>query len=104
MADGSLLIKGKDLGSFDTTYEEWNWSMAHGAGRLYSRQDSKNLDMKEFKQRMKNVYSSCVNVSTIDESPMAYKPIDQIRNNINAICNIVDHLIPKYNYKVSAHD
>ena len=104
MADGSLLIKGKDLGSFDTTYQEWNWSMAHGAGRLYNRQDSKNLDMKEFKQRMKNVYSSCVNVSTIDESPMAYKSIGQIRQNIKPICDIVDHLIPKYNYKAGKND
>ena len=55
--------------------------------------------MKEYKQRMKNVYSSCVNISTIDESPMAYKPIDQIQKDVESIADVVDHLIPLYNYK-----
>lgn len=96
MADGSLLIKGKPL---DDIYQDWNYSAPHGAGRLLSRSDCNSLDMKEYKQRMKNVYSSCVNISTIDESPMAYKPIDQIQKDVESIADVVDHLIPLYNYK-----
>lgn len=48
---------------------------------------------------MKNVYSSCVNVNTIDESPMAYKPIEYVKESIEPICDIIDHLKPLYNYK-----
>ena len=93
MADGTFIVKGKG------NNEGWLYSAPHGAGRLMSRADAKSLDMKEYKNRMKNVYSSCVNVNTIDESPMAYKPIEQIKESIEPICEIVDHLIPLYNYK-----
>lgn len=55
--------------------------------------------MKEYKNRMKGIYSTCVNVNTIDESPMAYKPMEQIMENIEPICEIIDHLKPVYNYK-----
>ena len=98
MADGSLLIKGKPL---DDIYQDWNYSAPHGAGRLMSRQDAKNLDMKEYQEKMKNVYSTCVNTSTIDESPMAYKSIEQIQKDIEPIADIVDHLIPLYNFKIT---
>ena len=101
MADGTLMVKGKifDKTYGYTPYTERNYTLPHGAGRLMSREDAKSLDMKEYKNRMKNVYSSCVNVNTIDESPMAYKPIEQIKQSIEPICEIVDHLIPVYNYK-----
>ena len=98
MADGSLLIKGNLL---DEIYQDWNYSAPHGAGRLMSRQDAKNLNMKEYKEKMKNVYSTCVNTSTIDESPMAYKSIEQIQKDIEPIADIVDHLIPLYNFKIT---
>ena len=93
MADGTFIVKGKG------NNEDWLYSAPHGAGRLMSRADAKSLDMKEYKNRMKNVYSSCVNVNTIDESPMAYKPIEQIKQSIEPICEIIDHLIPVYNFK-----
>ena len=66
-----------------------------------SRQDAKNLNMKEYKEKMKNVYSTCVNTSTIDESPTAYKSIEQIQKDIEPIADIVDHLIPLYNFKIT---
>lgn len=98
MADGTLLVYGK-YGE-DINYEINLGSAPHGAGRLLSRQESKEkLNMKDYRQRMKNIYSSNVNVSTIDESPMAYKPIEQIKQDIESYCNIVDHLIPVYNFK-----
>lgn len=92
MADGTFIVQG-------TGHPDYLNSAPHGAGRLMSRADAKSLDMKEYKSRMKNVYSSCVSVNTIDESPMAYKPIEYIKESIEPICEIIDHLIPVYNYK-----
>ena len=92
MADGTFIVQG-------TGNPDYLNSAPHGAGRLMSRADAKSLDMKEYKNRMKNVYSSCVNVNTIDESPTAYKPIEQIKESIKPICEIVDHLVPIYNFK-----
>lgn len=95
MADGSLIVRGYTAARHDL----YNYSAPHGAGRILARSECNNLDMKEYKNRMKNVYSSCVNVNTIDESPMAYKPIEQIKESIEPICEIVDELKPVYNFK-----
>lgn len=103
MADGSLLIKGKDLDFSHMYYSNWNYSMAHGAGRTISRSDCKEkLTMQDYKKSMKNIYSSCVSVNTIDESPMAYKTINDIEKHITDIVDVVDHLIPLYNFKNSS--
>ena len=54
MADGSLICIGK--GNSD-----WNNSAPHCAGRTLSRTQAKEqLTMKDYKERMKNIYSSCV--------------------------------------------
>lgn len=71
MRDGSLICIGK--GNHD-----WNFSAPHGAGRLMSRSEAKqSISMSEFKKTMSDagIYSTSVNKSTIDESPMAYKPM-----------------------------
>lgn len=95
MADGTLLVSSK-------YNQDWLCSAPHGAGRIMKRCDAKErLNMKEYKEKMKNVYSTCVNTSTIDESPMVYKPIEQIKECIEPTCTILDHLKPLYNYKVS---
>lgn len=96
MADGTFIIRG----SHNIKYEQNLYSAPHGAGRVLKRADAKEqLDMKEFKQRMKNIYCSNVSIGNIDESPMAYKPIEEIKNAIEPYCEIVGHLIPVYNYK-----
>lgn len=93
MRDGSLICKGKGN-------PDWNYSAPHGAGRLMSRTEAKNsLSMKEFKDTMKDVFSSSVNKSTIDEAPMAYKPADEIIENISETVEIVDTIKPIYNFK-----
>ena len=98
MADGSFIVRGYTAARHDL----YNYSAPHGAGRVLKRSECKEqLSMKEYKQRMKNVFSSNVSTSTIDESPMAYKPIEQIKESIEPICEIVDHLTPLYNYKSS---
>ena len=93
MADGTFLV-------FGTNTEPLLYSAPHGAGRILKRSDAKEqLNMKEYKERMKGIHSSGVNASTIDESPMAYKPIEEIKQAIEPYCLIMDHLKPLYNYK-----
>ena len=104
MADGTFMVKGKifDKTYGYTPYNERNYTLPHGAGRLCSRESAKELlDMKQYKDKMKDIYSTCVNVNTIDESPMAYKPIYIVEEGIKDIVDIIDHLKPVYNYKNS---
>jgi RNA-splicing ligase RtcB len=98
MRDGSLLCKGK--GNLD-----WNCSAPHGAGRLMSRAKAKeSISMTDYKHSMEGIYSTCVNRSTIDESPMAYKAMDEIMENIQDTVEIVEHITPIYNFKAGEMD
>jgi RNA-splicing ligase RtcB len=95
MRDGSLICIG--LGNPD-----WNYSAPHGAGRLMSRKDAReSLDMREYKKSMEGIFSSCVNVDTIDESPMAYKPMEDIIKQITPTAKILKVIKPIYNFKAS---
>lgn len=93
MADGILLCVGKGN-------PDWNCSAPHGAGRLLSRTAAKEqLSMEEFKSRMSEVYSTSVCESTLDESPMAYKPTDEIRALIEPAVQVIDVIKPVINLK-----
>lgn len=93
MRDGCIL--GRGLGN-----EEYNYSAPHGAGRLMSRKAAKEkISLEEFKNSMSNVYTSTVNDSTLDEAPMAYKPMESILENIKDTVEIIDILKPLYNFK-----
>lgn len=93
MRDGSLLCVGK--GNAD-----WNYSAPHGAGRLMGRNEAKRLlKLDEYKESMTGIFSTCVNADTLDESPMAYKPMDEIIANIGDTVDIVDIIHPIYNFK-----
>ena len=93
MRDGSLIVKGK--GNI-----EWNCSGPHGAGRILSRAQAKaSVDINEFKNAMKNVYSTSVNESTLDESPMAYKDAEVIISDIAETAKIVTRIVPVWNVK-----
>lgn len=95
MRDGSLICKGKGN-------EEWNFSAPHGAGRLLSRSSAnESLTMAEYEAQMKGIYTTCVNSSTLDESPMAYKNIEDIVNNIGPTAHIIAHIKPIYNFKAA---
>ena len=95
MRDGSLICIGK--GNAD-----WNCSAPHGAGRLMSRKSAfANLSIEQYKEEMKGIYSSCVNFDTLDESPMAYKPLNEIVNAITPTAEIVERITPLYNFKAS---
>lgn len=93
MKDGSIIGVGKGN-------EDWNSSAPHGAGRVLSRGKAKSvLSVEEFQDKMKDVWSSCVSASTLDESPMAYKDMNVIIDAISETVDIVDRIIPIYNFK-----
>ena len=48
---------------------------------------------------MTGIYSSSVCESTIDESPMAYKPIEEILENIADTVDVLEVIRPLYNFK-----
>lgn len=89
------VILGKGLGN-----ENWNYSAPHGAGRICSRGESKDLfSFNQYKKEMEGVHSSCIRKETIDESPMVYKKIDFIRDNVKDTLEIDKILTPIFNYK-----
>lgn len=93
MRDGSLLCRGKGN-------PDWNYSAPHGAGRIMSRIEAfKSLDIHEFEREMHSVYSTSVCEETIDESPMAYKPMESIVENIGDTVDILKVIKPVYNFK-----
>lgn len=91
---GGVII-GYGLGN-----EEWNNSAPHGAGRICSRKEAKDMFTEhQYKKEMEGVYSSCINASTVDESPMVYKRLDYIKESLKDIVIIQEVLKPFYNYK-----
>ena len=95
MRDGSLICIGKGNPA-------WNYSAPHGAGRVMSRmQAKKQLDLAEYKDTMKDVWSTSVNSGTIDEAPMAYKPMESIIENIRTTATLIDVIKPIYNFKAN---
>lgn len=95
MRDGSLICTGKGN-------EDWNCSAPHGAGRLMSRKAAfAKLSMEQYEAEMKSVFSTCVTKETLDESPMAYKNMDEIIKQIQPTAEIVERIKPLYNFKAT---
>ena len=95
MRDGSLICIGK--GNSD-----WNYSAPHGAGRIMSRKQAReSVSIDEFAASMEGIFTTCVNESTLDESPMVYKPIEEIIKNVQDTVEIVEIIKPIYNFKAN---
>lgn len=95
MRDGSLICLGKGN-------EDWNCSAPHGAGRVMSRaQAFKQLKMDDFSRSMEGIYSETITENTLDESPMVYKPMEEIVTNIKETVEIVNIIKPIYNFKAA---
>ena len=95
MRDGVLLCKGKGN-------EDWNYSAPHGAGRVMSRGQAKErISMEEFHKSMTDIYTTSVCKSTLDEAPQAYKPMQEIMDNIQDTVEILDVWKPVYNFKAN---
>lgn len=95
MRDGALICIGKGN-------TEWNSSAPHGAGRIMSRSQAfKSISMDDYRASMKGIYSECLSEDTKDESPMVYKPKDDIIGNIHDTVDIVNVIKPIYNFKAA---
>lgn len=98
MRDGSVIAIGKGG-------EEWNYSAPHGAGRIMSRGKAKEIiDMEDYKESMKGIYTTSVSENTLDEAPMAYKSLDDIIDVIHDSVDIIEVMKPVYNFKASEDD
>ncbi|MCM1314663.1 MAG: RtcB family protein [Prevotella sp.] len=93
MRDGSLICTGKGN-------PDWNFSAPHGAGRIMSRSKAKeSISLDEFRESMKGIFTTSVGTGTIDESPMVYKSIDDILDNIGDTVEVNEIIKPVYNFK-----
>lgn len=93
MRDGILLCRGKGD-------EDWNLSGHHGLGRNIDRGRAKQkLRMQDFIKEMRDVYSTSICESTIDESPMAYKDSDVVIRALAPNLEIIQQLNPLINVK-----
>ena len=95
MRDGALICVGRGN-------PDWNRSAPHGAGRLLSRRAAaKRLSIEEYRREMEGIYSTCIGEETLDESPMAYKSIEEIRGLISETVEIQEQIRPIYNFKAT---
>ncbi|MBQ7773173.1 MAG: RtcB family protein [Bacteroidales bacterium] len=95
MRDGSLICIGKGN-------EDWNHSAPHGAGRVMSRSQAfKQINMDDFAQSMNGIYSETVTEATKDESPMVYKPMDEIIGNMADTVDVLNVIKPVFNFKAA---
>ena len=93
MRDGIAICIGKGN-------KQWLNSAPHGAGRIMSRaQAQKQISLSEFEKSMEGIYSSSVCEGTLDESPMAYKPTDEILELIRPTVEVISMIKPKLNIK-----
>lgn len=93
MRDGIAVCVGKGNG-------QWMCSAPHGAGRKMSRhQARKHIALSDFRESMDGIYSSSVCEGTIDESPQAYKPSDEILSLIIPTVEVLTVIKPKLNIK-----
>lgn len=93
MRDGIAICIGKGN-------EKWLNTAPHGAGRIMSRaQAKKQIAMADFRQTMSDVFSTSICESTLDESPMAYKPTEEILELVKQTVDIISMIKPKLNIK-----
>jgi tRNA-splicing ligase RtcB len=90
MRDGTLIVEGK-------SNPEWNYSVAHGAGRLMSRtQAKKEFNEETVKKEMDGIQTSVI---PLDEAPGAYKDAAMIERAIGETAEIIDRLEVVHNLK-----
>lgn len=93
MRDGIAICIGKGN-------EQWLNTAPHGAGRIMSRaQAKKNIALEDFEKSMSGIFSTSICEGTLDESPMAYKPTDEILELIKPTVEVISFVRPKLNIK-----
>lgn len=95
MRDGCIIAIGKGN-------DDWNQSAPHGAGRVMSRNMAKKqISLEDYKKSMQGIYSTSIDEETIDESPMVYKPMEEIIEYIKDTVDVIDIIKPIYNFKAN---
>lgn len=95
MRDGCIIGIGKGN-------PEWNYSAPHGAGRIMSRAVAKEkVNVEDFKNAMSGIYTTTADENTIDESPFAYKPSEEIISLVKETVEIEKIIKPIYNFKAT---
>lgn len=93
MRDGIAICVGRGN-------DRWLNTAPHGAGRIMSRaQARKQIALEAFEKAMSGIFSTSVCEGTIDESPMAYKPTDEIIDLIKPTVEIISIIKPLLNIK-----
>ena len=93
MRDGIAICLGKGNG-------QWLNTAPHGAGRIMSRtQAKKQIALSDFEEVMSGIYSTSICKENLDESPMAYKPTDEILNLIEPAVDVITVVKPRLNIK-----
>lgn len=93
MRDGIAICIGKGN-------EQWLNTAPHGAGRIMSRaQAKKHITLSDFEQSMDGIFSTSVCEGTLDESPQAYKPKDEILSLIRPTVEVITMVKPRLNIK-----
>ena len=59
------------------------------------------LSLEEYQSEMNSICTSYVSNAAIDESPMAYKPMESIIENIKDTIEIVKIIKSVYNFKAN---
>jgi len=95
MRDGMLIARGKGN-------PDWNYSAPHGAGRIMSRTQARRaVSLQDFQDSMAGIWTKSAVKSTVDESPMVYKPMDEILSHIQDTVDVLDIVKPIYNFKAT---
>lgn len=90
---GTLVCKG-------TSNPEANFSAPHGAGRVLSRSDAKELiTPEEFETAVGDSYVPDADASIVSEAPQAYKEAEYLLDNLDGLAEPVDLLDPVHNVK-----
>ena len=85
--------------------DDWNNSLPHGAGRLLKRSEVANsVSLSMFKKEMDGIYSTSVTRETLDESPFAYRRIDEIKEAVSEVIDVKGILKPVYNFKAGGNE
>ena len=93
MRDGIAICMGKGN-------EQWLDSAPHGAGRKVSRNQARKLiPLSEYEASMSGIFSTSVCAETLDESPQAYKPSEEILSLITPTVDVISFVRPKFNIK-----
>lgn len=98
MRDGILLGIGKGN-------PDWNMSAPHGAGRILKRDAVKNVfTVSAFRKAMTadGVHCPTINTETLEEAPVAYRPLEALLPAVADTMTVTKHLKPIWCFKGSS--